>query len=109
MYPPSHRIPCVYVLREDPIPYGLRFPEDFVACSLVNQAVIGHEHRLVLVATTHVFAKLRGFSWGGAIHKRNERSKRTPTHSSKAGLVGNWNSILNSRMHAGHNIIQDNV
>ena len=38
---------CDDFLRQDLIPFGLRFPEDFVACSLVTQAVIGHENRLV--------------------------------------------------------------
>ena len=35
-------------IRTDPIPYGLRFPEDFVACSLVTQAVMGREDRLAI-------------------------------------------------------------
>ena len=39
--------PCVHSIRDHPVPYSLRFPEDFVACSLVTQAVIGHEDRLV--------------------------------------------------------------
>ena len=33
--------------RNSTFPYGLRFPEDLAACSLVTQAVIGHEDRLV--------------------------------------------------------------
>ena len=41
-------------VRTDPIPYGLRFPEDFVACSLVTQAAIGHEDRLVFRIDVHI-------------------------------------------------------
>ena len=36
-----------FSVSTDPIPYGLRYAEDFVACNLVIQAVIGHEDRLV--------------------------------------------------------------
>ena len=38
---------CISFLRTGKVPYALRFPEDFLACSLVMQAVIGHEDRLV--------------------------------------------------------------
>ena len=38
---------CISFLRTGEVPYALRYPEDFLACSLVMQAVIGHEDRLV--------------------------------------------------------------
>ena len=36
---------------DDPVPYSLRYPEELATCSLVTQAVIGHEDRLVSVHT----------------------------------------------------------
>ena len=33
------------LFRGEAVPYGLRFPEDVAACSLVSQAVMGREDR----------------------------------------------------------------